>query len=79
MALDAEVAAVPDVFLVGLATLNLVVEAAARAPVLLVADDMQWLDDPTISVLAFMARRVRTEPVCSSEPPARLPGAARRR
>jgi predicted ATPase len=56
-------ATVPDVFLVGLATLNLVVEAAARAPVLLVADDVQWLDDPTISVLAFMARRVRTEPV----------------
>jgi len=56
-------ATVPDVFLVGLATLNLVVEAAARAPVLLVADDIQWLDDPTISILAFMARRVRTEPV----------------
>jgi len=56
-------ATVPDVFLVGLATLNLVVEAAARAPVLLVVDDVQWIDDPTISVLAFMARRVRTEPV----------------
>jgi DNA-binding CsgD family transcriptional regulator len=56
-------AAVPDVNLVGLAILNLVVEAAARAPVLVVADDVQWLDDPTISILAFMARRVRTEPV----------------
>lgn len=56
-------AAVPDVFLVGLATLNLVVESAARAPVLLIVDDVQWLDDPTISVLAFMARRVRTESV----------------
>jgi DNA-binding CsgD family transcriptional regulator len=56
-------ATVPDVFLVGLATLNLVAEAAAQAPVLLVVDDVQWLDDPTISVLAFMARRVRTEPV----------------
>ncbi len=63
MALGAADATVPDVFLVGLATLNLVVEAAARAPVLLVADDIQWLDDPTISILAFMARRVRTEPV----------------
>ncbi len=56
-------ATVPDVFLVGLATLNLVVEAAVRAPLLLVADDVQWLDEPTISVLAFMARRVRSEPV----------------
>ena len=56
-------ATVPDVFLVALATLNLVVESAARAPVVLIADDAQWLDDPTISVLAFMGRRVRTEPV----------------
>ena len=45
-ALGAGEATVPDVFLVGLATLNLVVEAAARAPVLLIADDVQWLDDP---------------------------------
>jgi predicted ATP-dependent serine protease len=63
MALETGEANVPDVNLVGLATLNLVVEAAARAPVLLVSDDIQWLDDPTISILAFMARRVRTEPV----------------
>jgi DNA-binding CsgD family transcriptional regulator len=56
-------AAVPDVFLVGLATLNLVVESAARAPVLLIIDDVQWLDDPTISILAFVARRIRTEPI----------------
>jgi DNA-binding CsgD family transcriptional regulator len=56
-------AAAPDVFLVGLAALNLVAESAARAPVLLIADDVQWLDEPTVSVLAFMARRVRTEPV----------------
>jgi DNA-binding CsgD family transcriptional regulator len=56
-------AVVPDVFLVGLAILNLVVEAAASAPVLLLVDDAQWLDDPTVSVLAFVARRVRAEPV----------------
>lgn len=54
---------VPDVFLVGLATLDLVVEAAVQAPVLLVTDDVQWLDDPTVNILAFLARRVRTEPV----------------
>lgn len=63
MALGTGEATVPDVFLVGLATLNLLVEAAAQAPVLLVADDIQWLDDPTLSLLVFMARRVQTEPV----------------
>jgi hypothetical protein len=56
-------ATVPDVFLVALATLDLVVECAARAPVLLIADDLHWLDGPTASVLAFVARRVRTEPI----------------
>jgi len=63
MALEAGESTVPDVNLVGLATLNVVAEAAVRAPVLLVADDIQWLDEPTITILAFMARRVRTEPV----------------
>lgn len=54
---------IADVFLVGLATLNLVADAAAASPVLLLADDVQWLDDATVSILAFMARRVATEPV----------------
>ncbi|MFJ7905716.1 ATP-binding protein [Kitasatospora sp. NPDC096204] len=54
---------IPNVFLVGLAALNLIADAAAVAPVLLLADDVQWLDDATVSILAFMARRVGTEPV----------------
>ncbi|MEV5576064.1 AAA family ATPase [Spirillospora sp. NPDC052269] len=54
---------VPDVFLVGLAALDLVADAATTAPVLVLADDVQWLDDATVSVLAFMARRVVAEPV----------------
>jgi predicted ATPase len=54
---------VPDVFLVGLAALDLVADAAADAPVLILVDDAQWLDDATVSVLAFMARRVAAEPV----------------
>ncbi|MEV4350450.1 AAA family ATPase [Actinoplanes sp. NPDC049596] len=52
--------AVPDVFLVALATLNLVAEAA---PVLVVVEDGQWLDQPSAEVLAFVARRLDFEPI----------------
>ena len=53
----------PDPFLIALATLHLLSEAAAQAPVLLVADDAQWLDRPSADVLAFIARRLETDPV----------------
>jgi DNA-binding CsgD family transcriptional regulator len=56
-------AEVPDVFMVGLAALDLIADVAATAPVLILTDDVQWLDDATVSVLAFMARRVGSEPV----------------
>ncbi|WP_194918881.1 ATP-binding protein [Catenulispora rubra] len=62
-ALGREEAKVPDVFLVGLATLDLIAEAAAVAPILVLADDVHWLDDATVSTLAFVARRVAAEPV----------------
>ncbi|WP_316520076.1 AAA family ATPase [Kitasatospora brasiliensis] len=45
-------------FLIALATLGLLGEAAAEAPVLLVVDDTQWLDPQTLDVLGFIARRV---------------------
>jgi DNA-binding CsgD family transcriptional regulator len=53
----------PDPFLIALAALNLLASAAERAPLLLVVDEAQWLDPPTASALAFLARRVAAEPV----------------
>jgi len=50
----------PDGFLVGLATLNLIDEAADEKPTVLLADDAQWLDGPTSSVLTFVARRLES-------------------
>ena len=53
----------PDPFLIALAALNLLAYAAERAPLLLVVDEAQWLDEPTASALAFIARRVDAEPI----------------
>jgi DNA-binding CsgD family transcriptional regulator len=52
---------VPDVFLIGLATLDLLSDSAVRAPILVVAEDVQWVDGPTREVLAFVARRLDAE------------------
>ena len=53
----------PELFLVGLAALTLISEAAARSPVLVVIEDAQWLDRSTAGALAFLARRLESEPV----------------
>ena len=53
----------PDPFLIALAALNLLTEAAEQRPVLVLADDTQWLDRQTQEVLAFAARRIGTDPV----------------
>ena len=47
-----------ELFLIGLAALELVSDTAARSPLLLVAEDAQWLDDASCAVLAFVARRL---------------------
>jgi DNA-binding CsgD family transcriptional regulator len=53
----------PDRLLVGLAVLSLMSEVAAEEPVLCVIDDAQWLDRSSAQALAFVARRVASEPV----------------
>lgn len=52
-----------DPFLTALATLHLLGEVATRRPVLLIADDAHWFDRPTQDVLAFVARRLDSDPI----------------
>ncbi|MFD0473918.1 AAA family ATPase [Nonomuraea thailandensis] len=53
----------PEPFLVALAVLNLLGDTATDRPLLIVVDDVQWLDGPTTEVLGFVARRVRSDPI----------------
>ncbi len=53
----------PDRFLVALAALTLLSASASEGPLLVVVDDAQWLDEESVAILAFVARRLYADPI----------------
>jgi DNA-binding CsgD family transcriptional regulator len=53
----------PDRFLVGLAVLGLLSDAAGEQPLIGLVDDQQWLDHASAQALGFAARRLDAESV----------------
>ena len=55
--------AAPEHHRIAMAVLDLVSEVATDAPLLLVVEDAHWLDRPSSDALAFLARRIESDPI----------------
>jgi len=53
----------PEPFMIALATLNILTDVAADRPLLVTVDDAQWLDQASMEVLGFVARRLCADPI----------------
>src|SRR5258707_4600429 len=53
----------PDPYRVAVAAFQLICEVAESQPLVLIVDDAHWLDRSTLSVLAFIGRRLEAEHV----------------
>ena len=66
-ALDAAFGRTPDaapaLFKIAMAVLDLLSEVATEAPLVVIVEDAHWLDRPTSEVLAFVARRIESDPI----------------
>jgi DNA-binding CsgD family transcriptional regulator/tetratricopeptide (TPR) repeat protein len=53
----------PEPFMIALGVLGLLGEVAAGGPLLIMAEDAHWLDRPTADALAFVSRRIESDPI----------------
>ncbi len=53
----------PERYAVAMAALDLMAEAAADTPLLVVAEDIQWMDPATVVVLTFVGRRLESDAI----------------
>ena len=51
----------PNQFLIALATLSLLADAATQQPLLCIIDDAQWIDDESVRTLGAVARRLQAD------------------